>query len=204
LLSTESINATDLTIVPASADRWPDLERLFGPRGACGGCWCMFWRLPRSVYDLGKGEPNRAALRALVESGDPPGVLAYLGERPVAWCAVAPREAYPALERSRILKPIDDAPVWSIACFYVARSERRQGLSVALLTGAVAFAAGRGARLVEGYPVEPRQPFVADAFVWTGLASTFRRAGFVEVARRSETRPIMRYVVNDGDAAVPH
>ncbi|HUP01215.1 MAG TPA: GNAT family N-acetyltransferase, partial [Gemmatimonadota bacterium] len=110
---------------------------------------------------------------------------------PIGWCAVAPREDYPRLERSRILKPVDEASVWSITCFFIARTHRGQGLSVALLEGAVEHAARQGARIVEGYPIEPnaRQ---ADPFVWTGIASAYRAAGFVEVARRSPTRPIMR------------
>jgi GNAT superfamily N-acetyltransferase len=191
----ETRQPLDLVFHPATAERWSDVETLFGARGACGGCWCMVWRLPRPLFDQGKGDGNRAALRALVESDDPPGVLAYLDFRPIGWCAVAPREEYPALARSRILKPVDDRPVWSISCFFIARPFRRRGVTVPLLKAAVAFAAERGARIVEGYPVEPREPSVPDVFVWTGLASAFRRAGFVEVARRSESRPIMRYFV---------
>jgi GNAT superfamily N-acetyltransferase len=185
----------ELAFHPLAADRWPDLERLFGARGACGGCWCMYWRLPRPLYEQGKGEGNRTAFRTLIEAGDEPGVLAYHGDDPIAWCAVAPRDAYGGLARSRILKPVDDRPVWSISCFFVARRYRRHGVTVPLLTAAVAFAAERGARIVEGYPIEPRQPTVPDAFAWYGIASTFRRAGFTEVARRSKGRPIMRFAI---------
>jgi GNAT superfamily N-acetyltransferase len=159
----------------------------------------MYWRLPRPAFEQGKGEGNRSALRSLVEAGEEPGVLAYRGAEAVAWCAIAPRDAYGALDRSRILQPVDDQPVWSISCFFVARRYRRRGLTVPLLAAAVAFAASRGARIVEGYPIEPRQPTVPDTFAWYGFASTFRRAGFTEVARRAETRPIMRYAINPGD-----
>jgi GNAT superfamily N-acetyltransferase len=188
----------ELTFHPLTPDRWPDVERLFGVRGACGGCWCMYWRLPRPAWEQGKGDGNRLAFRSLVEAGEEPGVLAYDGDEPVAWCAVAPRDAYGVLARSRILKPIDDQSIWSISCFFVARRYRRRGITVPLLTATVAFAAQRGARIVEGYPIEPRQPTLPDAFVWTGLASAFRRAGFTEVARRSATRPIMRYLIAAG------
>ena len=106
-----------------------------------------------------------------------------------------PRADYQALGRSRVLKPVDDAPVWSISCLFVLRRYRRQGVSVRLLRAAAEFAARRGAQMVEGYPVEPTTERVPDPFVWTGLSSAFRRAGFREVARRSRTRPIMRRAV---------
>lgn len=179
---------------PLTPDRWRDLERLFGPRGACGGCWCMYWRIKRSEYLKNKGARNRASFRAIVEGDTPPGVLAYLGEEPIAWCAVGPRSDYPVLENSRILKPVDDKPVWSITCLYVARQYRRQGVSAQLVDAAAKFARKHGARIVEGYPTEPKSGKVADAFIWTGLASAFQAAGFEEVARRSPTRPIMRRV----------
>lgn len=187
-----------LTIHPLTSDRWPDLEALFGERGATGGCWCMWWRLPRSVFNQQKGAGNKRAFQTIVEDGDEPGLLAYVGEQPVGWCAVAPRAEYPALERSRILRPVDDAPVWSVTCLFVAKPFRRKGVTVQLLRAAVNFARERGARIVEGYPTEPRSstPMLPDAFVWTGLASAFRAAGFTEVLRRSETRPIMRRVIS--------
>src|SRR5262245_20316587 len=114
-------------IVPLTADRWSDLERLFGARGACGGCWCMAWRLPRSAYERGKGTGNRAALKSLASSTPSPGLLAYVEGEPVGWCAIAPREAYPVLARSRVLKPVDGAAVWSVSCFFVARGYRKRG-----------------------------------------------------------------------------
>jgi len=177
-------------------DRWPDLERLFGPRGAVGGCWCMTMRLTRSEYERQKGEGNREAFRGIVEAG-PPGVLAYAGDEPVGWCAVGPRTDYGLLARSRVLAPVDDAPVWSVTCFFIAKDCRRQGLSLQLLNAAVEFAASRGATVVEGYPVDPRQDNYPPAFAHTGLASTFLAAGFSEVARRSGTRPIMRLTISD-------
>ncbi|MFN0171629.1 MAG: GNAT family N-acetyltransferase [Bryobacteraceae bacterium] len=186
--------AVDVRCVPATAERWPDLERLFGKRGACGGCWCMYWRRTRAEFNAGKGATNRRALMQLVESETPPGVVAYSGEEPVGWCAVAPRDTYPTLARSRILKPVDDAPVWSVSCLFVARPFRRKGVSEILIRAAAELARQHGAALVEAYPVEPKAP-MADAFVWTGLAPAFVRAGFTEVARRSPTRPILRLAV---------
>ena len=180
------------TFEPLTAERWKDIEALFGPKGACAGCWCMWWRLRRAEWTKGRGAGNRRALKRIVEGGEAPGIIAYFRGRPVGWCAIAPREKYAALERSRILRPVDDRPVWSVPCFYISRDHRRAGLTSKLLEAAVAHARRRGARIVEGYPVDPRAGRLADLFAFTGLASAFRKAGFTEVARRSVTRPIMR------------
>ena len=174
-------------------ERWPDFEKLFGPRGACGGCWCMYWRVSRTQYDEQHGELNRRNIKALVDSGNIPGILAYSGDEPVGWCSIAPHEEFPTLGRSRILKPVDDQPVWSVVCFFVTRGQRRKGLTVQLLKAAVEYAASKGARIIEGYPVEPKDGKAPDVFVYTGLLSAFKQAGFTEVLRRSATRPIMRY-----------
>lgn len=183
---------SDLKIRPLTAARWPDLERLFGPNGACGGCWCMWWRSSHSDYEKKKGPANKRAFKKIVTSGAIPGLLAYDGHEPVAWCSVQPREAFPRLDRSRILQPVDDRPVWSVTCLYIAKGYRKQGLSRRLLEAAVDQARERGARIIEGYPVDPKKGQTADVFVFTGIASAYRQAGFKEVARRSPTRPIMR------------
>jgi GNAT superfamily N-acetyltransferase len=180
---------------PVTQKRWSDFETLFGEKGACGGCWCMWWRLTRKEFERQKGEANRLAMKTIVESGEIPGLLAYSEKRPLAWCSVAPRESFPALERSRVLKKIDDRPVWSISCFFINKDFRKKGLSVRILEAAVDYVKQQGGNIVEGYPVEPKQGKTADAFAWTGLASFFKKAGFVESARRSETRPIMRFYV---------
>ena len=176
---------------PLTPDRLLDLERLFGPRGACAGCWCMWWKTTRSEFDAGRGEGNRDAMRRQVRAGVVPGILAYAGDEPVGWCAVEPRSAYPRLARSRTLAPVDEAPVWSVTCFFVARAWRGKGVTAALLGAAAAHARRAGATALEGYPVAPRGE-TADAWLYTGLATTFARAGFEEVARRSPTRPVMR------------
>lgn len=182
----------ELDFQPVTPGRWGDIERLFGERGACGGCWCMWWRLPRSEYEKSRGERNRKSFRRLVRSDEPPGLIAYAGGAPAGWIALAPREAYAGLERSRTLARVDARPVWSIVCFFVARPFRRQGLSVKLLEAAADYARKRGARILEGYPVEPSKGRMPDAFAWTGTAAAFRKAGFAEAERRSATRPIMR------------
>lgn len=181
-----------LTFHPATAARWKDLETLFGERGACGGCWCMYWRLKRSEFEERKGAGNRGLLRRLVRSGKSPGILAYSGDQPIGWCAVAPRDEYPVLDRSRVLARLDSEPVWSVTCFFVARPFRRKGITVKLLRAAVTHARQQGARIVEGYPLDPKGKGAPDVFAWTGFISAFRKAGFREVDRRSPTRPIMR------------
>jgi len=138
-------------------------------------------------------------MKKIIESGEVPGILAYAHGEPIGWCSVGPRENYPALERSRILKRVDDQPVWSIVCLFIARPYRKTGVLAKLLSAAVEYAGKNYVSIVEGYPFELKDggaPW-ADAFVWTGLASAFRTAGFVEVLRRSPTRPIMRFYLKN-------
>ncbi len=182
-------------IEPLTPERWPDLERLFGPNGAYSGCWCMFLRKSSKEFDTdcrGGGDANRADLARIVAAGEEPGLLAYADDEPVGWVAVAPREAYPRVLRSPIHRPIDEAgPVYSVSCFYVAKEARGSGVADALLEAAVEFAGGRGAALVEAYPVDVSERKAA-ADVWRGTRSQFERAGFAVAARRKPARPILR------------
>jgi GNAT superfamily N-acetyltransferase len=178
-------------VVPVTPERWPDLAALFGERGACAGCWCMWMRLPTAEFRRRKGAGNRRALRSLV-ARRPPGLIAYVGGEPAAWVAVAPREEYLRLENSRVLEPVAGDGVWSAPCFFVKAAHRGTGLTAALLEAAAAYAARNGARAIEGYPTVNRAQRQPPAFVWTGFESTFRHAGFEEIARRSPTRPILR------------
>jgi GNAT superfamily N-acetyltransferase len=190
----KSANVHTLRWQPATAERWNDLEELFGSRGACGGCWCMSWRKTKKDFDAGKGDANRRALKKLTASKLPPGVLLYSGDEAVGWCSVAPRPDFVRLEASRVWAPVDDTPVWSVSCFFVKKGFRNRGFSVELLKAAVEFARKHGAKIVEGYPndIDGELP---DAFVWTGLMESYKRAGFKEVARRSEKKPIVRYAL---------
>jgi GNAT superfamily N-acetyltransferase len=186
--------------VEATPDRWADLETLFGKPGACGECWCMYWRLAPKDWTAGKEGGNRTALAALVSSGPPPGILAYDGGTPVGWCAVSPRSAFPRLDRSKNLAPVDELPVWSIVCFFIAKPNRRQGVSEQLIRGAIEIARRHGAIALEAYPVVPQEAEMPDAFAWTGILSSFQKLGFQEVARRSVNRPIVRLML--GSTAV--
>lgn len=178
--------------LPLTSTRWDDLVELFGERGACGGCWCMWWKLSRAEWAAGKGTKNKNALKKIVTSGISPGIIAYDGNEPVGWCALEPREKYSVLAKSRSLQPIDDQPVWSITCFFVKKTHRRRGLSIALLEAGAKHAKKKRARILEGYPSAVRKDDVPGPFIWTGTEAAFKKAGFVEVARPSASRVIMR------------
>ncbi len=191
-----------VTVQPLTAARWPDLVTLFGPRGAYAGCWCMFFRLPRREWSAGCGGGNRRAFERIVGCGDEPGLLAYAADAPVGWCAIAPREEYGGLSRSRLFRPLDELPVWSITCFYVSRGLRRRGVTVALLKAAAKFVAAKGGAWLEGYPAEPAAGSAwPDAYAYHGTVAAFTRAGFVEVARPSKSRAIMRRRVRHSRAS---
>jgi len=190
---------TTSAIHPLTPERLGDFETLMGPRGGAEGCWCMLWRVPAKTFKAGKGDANRDAMRARVTGGRAPGLLAYLDETPSGWISVAPRSEFPRLAGSRILAPVDDRDVWSVTCFFIARQARRKGLTVALLDAAAGFARRHGARCLEGYPVDPGDARYPGTFAWTGLAPAFLAAGFHEVARRSDKRPIMRRELDADD-----
>ena len=184
-------------VIPASAERWNDLEALFGAKGAYANCWCMFWRLRRTDFSALKGEGRRLALRDLTCNNQVPGVLAYADGTAVGWCSISPRQQYAALENSRILKRIDDQPVWSIVCFFVAKGYRGKGVMHQLLRGAVDYARQRGASIVEAYPIDLQAPKLSGQTLkgcggYMGIASVFRAMGFEDVKRVSDTQVIMR------------
>jgi GNAT superfamily N-acetyltransferase len=155
----------------------------------------MWARLPAAEFRARGAPGRRAAIRRIVNSEGPPGVLAYEGDRAVGWAAIGPRATYRRFETSRVLAPVDDKTVWSVPCFFVAREHRGRGLTAALLDAACAFAASHGARIVEGYPVDTRGARQPAAFLWNGLPQAFAAAGFREVERRSPSRPIVRRAV---------
>ena len=188
-------NKMNLYAYSLDNSRWNDFEELFGEKGACGGCWCMSWRLKKSEFERQKGSGNKNAMKNLVEKNDVIGVLAYVDDKPIGWCAAAPREVYKRLENSRVLKRIDDTPVWSITCLFITKEFRRKGISTELIKGAIEYAKSYKANIVEAYPVVPYDNNVPDAFLWTGTPEAFEAAGFTEVERRSKWKPIMRYYI---------
>jgi ribosomal protein S18 acetylase RimI-like enzyme len=186
-----------LTVAPLTPDRWPDLEAIFNAKGCsvARGCWCMAYRRSGSRVPLPPGVPraqaNRADLKALVDGGNPPGLIGYRGKIPVGWISIGPREYYAKLKRSPVMKAVDDQTVWSVICFVVPAEYRRQGVAQELLRGAVAYAKKQGAKLIEAYPVD-KPTRSNDDSMWFGAKSMYDKAGFKEVARRKPQRPIVR------------
>ena len=184
-----------IEIYALTPDRWDDLVRLFGDRGAADGCWCTWFRQTANEYSANRGAANRAILEGIVAAGSVPGLIAYVDGEPAGWCAVQPRDAYPRLNRSPVTKPVDDRAAWGVTCFFTGRRFRGCGLALALLKAAVAHALENGAEVVEGYPVDPvGGGQIDDGDGYHGFVTTFRQAGFQEVLRRKEARPIMRFM----------
>ena len=178
--------------------RWKDLVELFNRPGGSivRGCWCMYYRRSGSS-GIGPGEQNKKALKSLVDGGYVPGLIGYQDGNPVGWVSLSPREDYAKLKRSPVMKPVDDKPVWSIVCFFVDSRARGQGVSEALLKAAIDYARSRGATLLEAYPVDKNDRSHPD-FMFFGAKRMYDRAGFKEVARRKETRPVMRRTLRPG------
>jgi GNAT superfamily N-acetyltransferase len=182
-----------LDVLPLTRARWGDLVELFSRPGASipRGCWCMYYRRSGGGSGIGPGSRNRTALRSLVDRGIEPGLIGYLDGTPVGWISLGPRDDYAKLKRSPVMKPVDDKPVWSIVCFFVDRQARGQGASEALLKGAIDYARSKGVTLLEAYPVDKSERSHPD-FMFFGAKSLYDRAGFKEVARRKESRPVVR------------
>jgi GNAT superfamily N-acetyltransferase len=196
--STSKDRAASVRTAPLTPERWADLETVFGGgRGDCGRCWCMYWRLPRRDFEASLGAKARQLFRARVEAGPPPGLVAYRDDDPVGWVQVGPRAEVPEWNGARRLTapmpdaPADDPRVWGISCFVTKSGCRRRGIATALLAAAIDWARENNARVLDACPVDPRgnRPAVA---LYHGIASTFRAAGFREVARRRPDRPLMR------------
>lgn len=187
-----------LRVEPVTPDRWDDLLRLFGPNGAYSNCWCSFFRQTGREFSAGctnRGAGNRSLLRTLVRDGRVPGLLAYRDDEPVGWVSVAPRTEFGRVLRSPITKLPPDAgdegTTWSIVCLYVPRANRRQGVARALIAGAVDWARAQGATTLEGYPYDTRGQRHDSASLYVGTVDLFAASGFVEIARRIESRPVM-------------
>ena len=176
---------------PVTRERLADLARFSEQQGKFRYCSCMRWRMRSTEFQRSTREGRVAALEGLVRQGAPVGILAYSDGDPVGWCSIAPRQTYRALERYRALPRLDDAQVWSVVCFFVERHVRRQGITLGLLRAAVDYARSHGAKVIEGYPVEPGPRL----YTYMGSPSTFRRAGFRDVTPAGQARQVMRYFV---------
>ena len=178
---------------PLTPTTWHDLEELFGlPGGSIvRGCWCIFYRKSGGQGGQGTGANNKQQLCDLVDNGIVPGLVGYLDDQPAGWISLGPRAEYLKLRRSPIMKPVDDADVWSVVCSYVAKQFRGQGLQHKLLAAAIDYARDSGATILEAYPVDKPERSQPD-FMFFGSRSLYEQAGFREVVRRSPTRVVMR------------
>jgi GNAT superfamily N-acetyltransferase len=187
-------DASTLSLRLLREDDFSIVEELFGANGACGGCWCMWPRVPRGgkLWEELKGAKNRDNFRELVEAGNAHGVLAFCGEVPVGWCSFGPRSSFPSLETVRAIEREWSEQTWSIVCFFVPARWRGRGVARRLLEMATAQAFALGAGEVEGYPVVPKlapSPVPA-AFAWTGVPALFESAGYTELPEQEEGRRI--------------
>ena len=193
-LSSDKEFLEQLTFEPLTKDNWGKFLQLFGNKGACGNCWCMYYRLKKQDYQEGKQDDgNKNAMKEIVWDNRPAGILGFYDGQPIAWCAFAPREDFQKLEKSRVHKRIDDQPVWSIPCFFIDKNFRRHGVSVELLKGVINYARKEGIKIIEAYPTTPTQEKLPDSFVWIGLYKSFERAGFAIVDQTSKNRPMVRF-----------
>ena len=185
-----------IEVKPLTPERWNDLEVVFMARGCsvARNCWCMYYRLSgreSGLINAERAKQNKRAMRKLTTDGPPPGLIGYRDGTPIGWISLGPREHFAKLEKSPVMKPVDDAKVWSVICFVVPSEYRGQGVAKALLAGARAWAKKQGARILEGYPID-KAGRGDDQNYWFGTRSMFADAGFEEVARRKPTRPVMR------------
>ncbi len=192
--------STGFQVVPLTPEHWPALEDLFGPQGPCYGCWCNHFRMAPKLRKPLLGEGARQLFEQRVKEGPPPGVLAFLGDVPVGWLQIGPRAHVPEWNNPRRAStPLPDAPAqdernWAASCFFVRKGVRGQGVTGALLGGGIDFARRSGARLLEAAPMANDTKRSGEG-LYVGPESVFRRAGFAEVARHKEGRPLMRLVL---------
>jgi GNAT superfamily N-acetyltransferase len=193
-METDFLN--QITFEPLAKMNWYNFVQLFGNNGACGNCWCMYYRLSKSDFLEGKvADGNKDAMKEVVWEGKPAGILGLYEGQAIAWCAFAPREDFIKLDKSRVHKRIDNESAWSIPCFFIHKNFRKHGVSVELLKGVIQYAKEQGIKIIEAYPTIPTQKKLPDSFAWIGFYKSFERAGFEIVDRTSKNRPMVRYYV---------
>lgn len=192
---TAATSPSHVNVRPLGQGDWPLVETLFGEKGACGGCWCMYWRVPHGgqAFDALLGPPARSALYGLIEAGKVHALLAVDDGQPVGWLCLGPVGDFPRISTVKALRHASQPDTWTVVCLYLDRHARRKGLGTRLLAAAREYAFDHGASVLEGYPVTVRPGSrMADAFAWTGVPAMFERAGFSHVERGPETRGIWR------------
>lgn len=184
-------------ILPVTPDLWPQFEELFGKQGACYGCWCTYFRLPPAARRASSSERNKDHIRARIEAGPPPGLLAFQDGQPVGWMQIGPRADVPEFNNkgrgSAPLDPADagDPHAWAISCFFIRTKARGKGLTHRLVDAGVDFARRSGARFVEACPMDHSKGSTPVS-LFVGSTRVFEKAGFVRAAERKPGRPLMR------------
>ena len=183
-----------LKVYPLTGNRWMDLLKLFGENGAQGGCWCMWWRSHPKDYKENAGERNKLAFKALVDSHQPVGLLAFINKEVVGWCSVAPREQLIRLGTSTTWRPIDDLSVWSINCFFIKKEYRGRQIAKQMLHKAIEYARENRAIAIEAYPKDMTHTTKPEKYrsLYFDTMKMFEEVGFKEVKRRHPVFPIMR------------
>jgi GNAT superfamily N-acetyltransferase len=188
------MTATKVAVRPVTRDLARDAEATFASNPASAGCFCTWFLIPVAQYHAGGAQANREIFRGVLEKSElPVGLLAYVGDEPAGWCATGPRSRFVRALRVPSFKGRDvseDDSVWLVPCFNVHPSHRREGVSRALLDGAVNLARKHGARAIEGFPFARGAKLGRESMV--GLESVFESCGFVVSRRPSASRVVMR------------
>jgi len=203
-----------VVVRPLTAETWDALAELFREGGDPRWCWCQYWRLRSKDFGAAKVPELRERLRGQAAGAprwDPPGLVAFDGDRAVGWVSLGPRDAYERIVRSRVIPKIDDRPVWSIVCFAVSSAARGRGGGRALLDAAIEFATRHGVRTLEAYPVVIEAgATIHPESAFTGTLPMFERAGFEVVAERASdpssahTRVVVRRDIRTEKASDVH
>lgn len=186
-----------LTIRPLTPDHAGDFVTLFGPSGACYGCWCQHFRLPPRLRQALPAAEKRTLMLDRIRTGPPPGLMAWQDGTPAGWMQIGPRADIPEWNNPRrATTPLpdtdpDDPSAWAVSCFFFATKARGQGLSHAMLAAGIAHARSNGARTLEAAPMD-RAKQSRSIGLYVGSTSVFARAGFTETARQKPGRPLMR------------
>jgi GNAT superfamily N-acetyltransferase len=172
-----------MTIEVMPAHNFDDMATMFAPKNPQSSvCWCLSWRLSSKENRELTGSDRADKVRELCARKLAPGVLAYSDGEVAGWAGVAPRAQLHPLANSRKIPHIDDLPVWSVWCIRVRPGYRKQGVTPALIDGAVEYARVSGAPAVESYPVDNAGERVDLTMAYVGTRAMFERAGFTKVA----------------------
>ncbi|MCW5953025.1 MAG: GNAT family N-acetyltransferase [Propionibacteriaceae bacterium] len=177
-----------ITIEPATSERFEDTQHALSGGGDGRGCQCQWWMMTNAEWNRTTQSERQDRLRAEIDAGPPPALIAYVDGEAAGFVRVGPRPTHVRLARTRTLapnspEPRDDPLIWTVSCFVVRREYRNQGLNARLLAAAVAYARRSGARAIEAYPIDTGVGRHRSNNLYHGVLSVFQAAGFREVAR---------------------